>query len=257
MRKGTTLCVLLLTVVAPGLTFAAEKAPLMEVEVDLGDRPALQRGARLFVNYCLSCHSLSFMRFKRMGDDLGLTDEMVAENLMFTTDKIRSTMTVAMDPEDTSRWLGAPAPDLSVVARSRGPAWIYSYLLAYYEDTDPARPAGVNNLVFPGTTMPHVLWELQGLQVLAAHGEGEEGSGTANGHGGHASLLDQLELRDEGQLNPAQYRRAVRDIVTFLTYVGEPAKLVRYGVGLWVLLFLVILFGFSWALYKEYWKDVH
>ncbi|NIR28622.1 MAG: cytochrome c1 [Gammaproteobacteria bacterium] len=228
---------------APGVS-------MRTADIDLNDRPALQRGAKLFVNYCLSCHSLQYVRFKHVQRDLGLTEAQVESNLMFTTDRIWNPMTVAMSREDGKRWFSAPPPDLSVAARSRGPDWIYNYLLTFYKDDDPARPAGVNNLVFSGTAMPHVLWELQGVQVPVYR--------EVEGSDGHATrVIEGLELEQPGLLNPAQYRRVARDITTFLTYVGEPAKMVRYDIGLWVLLFLAVLFVLTYLLYKEYWHDIH
>ncbi len=231
----------------------AAQAPgvdMRQANVSLDDRAALQRGAKLFVNYCLSCHSLEFMRFKHMQQDLGLSEEQVESNLMFTTERIWDAMSVAMPREDARRWFSAPPPDLSVTARSRGPDWIYNYLLSFYKDDDPARPAGVDNLVFKGTAMPHVLWELQGIQV-PVYEEVE----SSDGH--TTRVIKGLELEQPGLLNPAQYRRAARDITTFLAYVGEPAKMVRYDIGLWVLLFLAVLFVFAYLLYKEYWRDIH
>lgn len=247
-RAVAALLVVLWGVSAQGAE--APGVPMRAAEVDLGDMAALQRGAKLFVNYCLSCHSLQYMRFKRLQEDLGLTEAQVERNLMYTTERLWDTMNVALDPEDGNRWFNAPPPDLSVTARSRGPDWIYNYLLTFYRDTDPARPAGVNNLVFDGTAMPHVLWELQGIQVPVY----EE----VEGPDGHtARRIVGLELEEPGLLNPTQYRRTARDITAFLTYVGEPAKMVRYDIGLWVLLFLAVLFVLSYLLYKEYWSDVH
>ena len=142
--------------------------------VDLSDQRSLQRGAKLFVNYCLSCHSANFMRFNRMGADLGLTDEQVSSNLMFTATKLGSTMGVAMSSEDAERWFGVVPPDLSVISRSRGPDWLYSYLMSFYRDEN--RPFGVNNLMFPSVGMPHVMERMQGLQALRSLGEDEQRS---------------------------------------------------------------------------------
>lgn len=255
MRKTiiALLSVLPVTVFGAGAEVALEKAP-----IDLGDVASLQRGARTFVNYCLSCHSVKFMRYNRMGKDLGISDELLKQNLMFAGDKVGETMTVAMRQADATTWLGAAPPDLTVVARSRGADWIYNYLLSYYEDTSPTRPFGVNNLVFAGTAMPHVLGELQGVQVLKESTTGHDEQGQADTHEVHpSSVLDQLELKEPGSLNPAQYRKTVRDLVNFLVYVGEPAQLVRYRIGVWVLLFLAVLIVLSRGLYKQYWKDLH
>ena len=229
---------------------AGDSAHISHAEVDLDDRASLQRGARLFVNYCLSCHSASFMRYNRMGQDLGLTDQQVADNLMFTSDKVGDPMRVAMRTEDAVAWLDAVPPDLSVVSRSRGVDWVYSYLMSFYQDDDKSRPTGVNNLVFPGTAMPHVLGELQGVQVpVYTEVETEDGNPERE--------IEGLELKEQGTMNPVEYKRAVSDLVNFLTYLGEPAQLHRYYIGTWVLLFLTGFFVLMYLLYKEYWKDVH
>lgn len=224
--------------------------PMRGAPVNLEDLASLQRGARLFTNYCLSCHSLKYMRFKRVADDLRLTDEEMEKNLMFTTDRIWDTMTVAMDPADAKRWFGAAPPDLSVETRARGADWVYNYLLTFYRDEDPTRPAGVNNVVFKGSAMPDVLWRLQGIQVpVYKEVEGPEGQ--------KHQVIEKLKLEKPGKLSPAEYRRAAANITAFLVYVGEPAKMVRYDIGPWVLLFLGILFVLSYALYKQYWSDIH
>jgi ubiquinol-cytochrome c reductase cytochrome c1 subunit len=229
----------------------------------------------LFVNYCMSCHSLSYMRYNRMGSDMGLTDAQVKDNLMFASDKVVDSMDVAMQKGDAKKWFGSAPPDLSVIARSRGANWLYSYLLTFYADASPTRPFGVNNVVFKDVAMPHALWALQGHQrYVAAPVEGtiklDHVSGLATDPKGvlirrqvtldsgevlHVS--DRLEVDIPGQLTPGAYREASRDLVNFLVYVGEPSKLQRDAMGFWVLLFLAILFVLSRMLYKEYWRDVH
>lgn len=205
-------------------------------EVDLKDQASLQRGAQIFTNYCLSCHSASFMRYNRMAEDLGLSDEQVKENLMFTTDKIGETMQVAMRPEDAKKWFGVTPPDLSVIARARGTDWLYSYLRHFY--LDDSRPMGTNNPFLVNAGMPHILWEQQGfLEKDAASGE--------------------LTLAEEGQLTPRQYDQYVGDLVNFLAYISEPSKLDRLALGKWVLLYLALFFVIALALKKAYWKDVH
>lgn len=232
-------------------TFANEGGPaLLESHADLGSKPNLQRGARTFVNYCVSCHSASFMRYSRVMDDLGLTKEAVEKNLMFTTDKIGNTMTVAMRPADAEQWFGVAPPDLSVVARARGADWLYSFLMSFY--LDPKRPTGVNNLYFPETAMPAVLSHLQGVQRKVEHAAPAEGEAHGEGHAGPA-----LELVVPGTQSPEEYAATVRDLVSFMVYVGEPAKLVRYKIGFWVLAFLFVLFIATYLMKKEYWKDVH
>lgn len=248
---------------------------LLSANADLSDRASLQRGAQLFVNYCSGCHSLEYMRYDRMGRDLGLRDEQVLENFVFSGGKVGDEMRVALRDRDAREWFGATPPDLSVIARSRGPDWLYSYLVTFYRDPNPARPFGVNNLVFEGVGMPHVLWSLQGIQSLE---KGERPAGVKSEHalrleatregvalhgvvrdasGEETRVVDRLRVTVPGSLGVGPFRSAARDIVNFLTYVGEPAKLVRYRIGFWVLAYLIVFFVLSWVLYREYWKDVH
>jgi ubiquinol-cytochrome c reductase cytochrome c1 subunit len=215
---------------------------------DLTDRASLQRGARLFVNYCLSCHPAAFMRYNRVGQDLGLTEEQLRENLMFASEKPGDLMKVAMRPGDSSDWFGQAPPDLTLVARSRGTDWLYTYLLTFYDDS--SRPLGVNNLVFPQVGMPHVLWELQGRQA-PVYAEVQQADGSTS------RTIQRLELVQEGKLTPAEYQGAIRDLVNFLEYASEPVKLERQRLGVWVILFLLVFFGLAYTLKKEYWKDVH
>ncbi len=248
---------------------------LLKANTNLSDRASLQRGAKLFANYCSGCHSLHFMRYNRMARDLGLSDGQVTENLLFTGAKVGDEMRIALRREDAREWFGAAPPDLSVIARSRGPDWLYSYLLTFYQDPNPARPFGVNNLVFTGVGMPHALWSLQGIQTLQkgdrpASVKSEQAvrlEATGQGvnlhqivvdeSGEQTRVVDRLVVATPGSLGVGAFRSAVRDVVNFLTYAGEPAKLVRYRMGFWVLVYLAILFVLSYALYREYWKDVH
>ncbi len=234
---------------AASLVFAAggHGPEKLDANVNLGNKTSLQRGARLFVNYCLSCHSAQYMRYNRMATDLGLSEDVVKANLMFASDKVGDTMTIAMKPEDAEQWFGVAPPDLSVIARSRGADWLYSFLNGFY--LDEKRPTGVNNLYFPDTAMPHVLAELQGLQVK------HEADAHGDGHGGHGGPV--LELESPGKLSPGEYRQATRDLVAFLVYMGEPAKLVRYRIGFWVIAFLLVLLVAAYLMKREYWKDVH
>ena len=249
MKRGACIAGLVALVLAGGARAAGgEEAPLIEAKVDLGDRASLQRGAKLFVNYCASCHSARFMRYGRMGEDLGLTEEQVRANLMFASDKPGDPILATLGAEDASAWFGVVPPDLSLTTRSRGPDWVYTYLMTFYRDE--SRPFGANNLVYPDVAMPHALVELQGVQARKADA-GEDGHAASTGAG------DLLELVEPGSMSVAEYRRAVRDLVNFMVYVGEPAKLDRYVIGGWVLLFLFVFFVIARLLYKEYWKDVH
>ena len=209
------------------------------------DRQSLQRGARLFANYCLSCHSASYMRYNRLSESLGLTEAQIVENLMPAGGKIGSVMKVAMSAEDAREWFGTVPPDLSVISRSRGVDWLYTYLRSFY--VDESRAMGVNNVVFPDVGMPNVLWDLQGTQkaIYAKH------------DGDHGVVLEGLEITEPGQLTPREFDRAIRDLVNFLAFMGEPAKQERISLGIKVLLFLFFFLLVAYFLKKEYWKDVH
>jgi len=265
----------LLLLVAAGAHGAGGAMHYLDAKVDLDDQASLQRGAKLFVNYCLSCHAMDYMRYNRMGRDLGLSDEQVADNLLLAGDKVVERMGVAMTTESGEQWFGVPPPDLSVIARARGADYLYSYLVTFYQDDNPARPFGVNNVVLEGAAMPHVLWPLQGHQRYVREAvEGEVASDTVTGlaTAGDAVLVrrvvtldsgevvhatDRLVVDTAGTMLPGEYRGAARDLVSFLVYASEPAQLMRYGIGVWVLLFLAGFFVVSRMLYKEYWRDVH
>jgi ubiquinol-cytochrome c reductase cytochrome c1 subunit len=235
------LCGLLALLAISTTGFAASEGPLMHANVNVRDTAASQRGARLFVNYCLSCHAASYMRYNRLAEDLGLGEDLVMENLVFADAKIGDTMEVAMRPADAVNWLGKEPPNLSLTARSRGADWLYTYFLTFYQDES----GGWNNLAFPNASMPHVLWQLQGIQqpVYAMH----------DGH----QVIDRLELAQPGLQTPAEYEETVRDLVTFLEYLGEPAEVKRKNVGIWVMLFLALFALLAYALKAEYWRDVH
>jgi ubiquinol-cytochrome c reductase cytochrome c1 subunit len=247
MRKSILTIVLALS---PALGLASGGGEhVKHAAVDLNNTASLQRGAKLFVNYCLNCHTAAYMRYQRMAGDLGLSEDQMKDNLMFVPgQKIGDTMTVAMPRADGERWFGVAPPDLSVVARSRGPDWLYTYLNSFY--VDESRPLGVDNLVFPKVGMPHVLWELQGWQTPVHD--------TVEGIDGHPKqVIKELELTTPGSMSPAEYDKAVLDLVSFLTYMGEPAQMQRRSLGVWVLLFLVVFTVLAYLLKKEYWKDVH
>jgi len=215
------------------------------------DMAALQNGAKLFVNYCLNCHSAAFMRFNRL-KDIGLTDQQVKDNLLFTTDKVGETMKAAIDPRQAKDWFGANPPDLTVIARSRaghggtGADYIYTYLRTYYRDSTKA--TGWNNLVFPSVAMPHALWELQGERKPLYE--------TVEEHGHEAHVFKGWEQVTPGTMTPLQYDQSVGDLVAYLQWMGEPAQNTRVRVGVWVLLFLLVFTFFTWRLNAAFWKDV-
>jgi ubiquinol-cytochrome c reductase cytochrome c1 subunit len=243
-RRLVTLLFLLLPALA-GAT--GDGGHLDKANIDLTNKHSLQKGAKLFVNYCLSCHAAAYQRYNRMGSDLGLTEQQVIDNLMFAAQKIGEPMTVAMSRQNGKNWFGAPPPDLTLVSRSRGPDWLYTYLRTFY--LDESRPFGVNNLVFPSVGMPHVLWELQGWQKPVYK--------TVEHEGKERQIIDHLELVEPGTMTPAEYDKAITDLVNFMTYMGEPVKLERQALGIKVLLFLLVLLVITYLLKKEYWKDVH
>ncbi|HLS83858.1 MAG TPA: cytochrome c1 [Arenimonas sp.] len=236
----------LLLALVPAVGLAAGGTTLEHSGTDLGDRASLQRGAGLFMNYCSGCHSLSMQRYSRLGEDLGLSEEQVERFLIRGDAKVGEPINTGIAAGDGNAWFGKAAPDLSLVARAKlgGPDWVYSYLKGFY--VDESRPLGWNNTVFPGASMPHVLWELQGIQrpVYDVDADGQ-------------SHLVRLELVKPGRMSPAEYDRTARDISAFLQYVAEPAALKRESVGVWVLLFLAVFTFVAWLLKAEYWRDVH
>ncbi|HEX5755140.1 MAG TPA: cytochrome c1 [Arenimonas sp.] len=245
MTKSRFFAILL--ALLPAVSFAAAGVKLEASHTDLDDRASLQRGAALYMNYCSACHSLSLQRYSRIADDLGLSAEQVEQNLMFGTAKIGETIHTGFDPAKGEKWFGKAAPDLSLVARAKlgGPDWVYSYLKGFY--LDETRPLGWNNTVFPGASMPHVLWELQGLQ-RAVYKPVTEGA---------AAQIDRLELVSPGRLSPQEYDRVARDLTAFLQYTAEPAALKRYSIGVWVVLFLSFFTFIAYLLKLEFWRDVH
>jgi ubiquinol-cytochrome c reductase cytochrome c1 subunit len=231
---------------APLAVFASgDEFQLDSANIDPHDAISIQRGARTFVNYCLNCHSANSMRYNRM-TDLGLTEQQIKENLLFATEKVGDPMTVSATRKEQQQWFGVAPPDLSVIARARGTDWLYTYLRTFYRDEQ--RPTGWNNLAFPNVGMPHVLWQLQGSQVLKTESEEHEGRKVE-----HRTLV----LEHPGTLSPVEYDKLTRDLVNFLSYMGEPEKTRRSQIGVVVLLFLVLLLVPVWLLKKEYWKDVH
>ena len=240
-----------LAVFASGLlisfsAFAAGGGATLQAGNDLSDRASLQRGAQLYMNYCAGCHSLKYMRYSRMAEDLGLTEDEVKKNLNFTGAKFGEQVQVSMPAAGGEKWFGKMPPDLSVISRVRGSDWIYTYLKSFY--LDESRPLGWNNKLFPNASMPNPLWELQGLQ----HAEfGPVDPATGERH------VEGLKVAQAGRQSAQEFDQTARDITNFLEYVGEPAALKRQSVGVWVILFLAALTFLAYLLKQEYWKDVH
>ncbi len=220
---------------------------LEPANTDVSDIEALQRGAAYYVNYCLGCHSAEYVRYNRLGADLGLTEAQLVENLMFTGERPFDTMTIAMNPDDATRWFGVAPPDLSLIARSRGTDYLYNYLRGFYKDE--STPSGSNNLWLANTAMPHVLWELQGIRTAVFREP--EGDVVA------LPAFEHFETVTPGTLSEEEYDELVRDIVTFLDYIGEPMQLERQALGVRVIGFLLIFFLVAYMLKREIWKDVH
>ena len=232
---------------------ASGGAPLLTAPIDINDKESLRRGAKAFADYCYSCHAASFMRFNRIAKDLEMSEDEVREMMIHTRGKkgdptkIGELMKVSMTEDYAKNAFGTAVPDLSLTARARGADWVYTYLRSFY--VDPYRPTGFNNAVFPDVGMPHVLWSLQGLQepvykkVMHGNVEVEE--------------LDGFEQIQAGTLSRVEYDMFLGDLTNFMVYLAEPVQVERRSLGWKVLLFLIVLFGFAYALKKEYWKDVH
>lgn len=213
---------------------------------DVGDIASLQRGAKYFVNYCLGCHSAQYVRYNRLGEDLGLSEAQLVENLMFTGERPFDTLQNSMRPEDGAIWFGIAPPDLSLISRSRGTDYLYNYLRGFY--VDELAPSGSNNLWLENTAMPHVLWELGGVKRAIFMEIETDGVLTRS--------LQSLEVVREGTLSEGEFDQVVRDIVNFLDYIGEPMQLRREALGIRVIAFLLVFLLISYMLKREIWKDV-
>ena len=231
---------------AAGGALALDKAPNR-----INDLPALQNGAKLFVNYCVGCHSAAFMRYNRLAD-IGLTPEQIKDNLLFITDKIGETMKATIDPRQAKEWFGANPPDLTVIARSRaglggtGSDYLYTFMRTFYRDDTKA--TGWNNLVFPSVGMPHPLWQLQGDRRPVFEEQ--------ESHGAKTHVFKGWEQKTPGTMSIAEYDDAIGDLVGYLQWMGEPAQKTRVRIGVWVLIFLAFTTVLAWKLNAAFWKDV-
>ena len=240
---------------------AALEYPNDPVVVDLKDKAALQDGAKTFANYCMGCHSAKFQRYERVATDLGIPEELMLENLVFTGAKIGEHMKIGMQPEDAKVWFGAAPPDLTLVARVRGADWLYTYLRTFYED--PTRPWGVNNKAFPAVGMPNVLADLQGRQVIGCkqvqvvEGGKKQFDPLTGTPITHEDCHQLTVVPKTGTLTTEQFDEKVKNLVTFLAYSANPVKLESQRIGTYVLLYLAFFFVFAYLLKREYWKDVH
>jgi len=244
-----------LIALVPTVAFAAggSSVPLDHAKVDLEDKASLQRGAQVFMNYCMGCHSLEYARYNRVAKDLGIPEGMMQDNLVFADKKIGSLMSIAMRKEDSKVWFGATPPDLTLVARVRNPDWLYTYLRSFYQDS--TRPYGVNNTVFKDVGMPNVLGHLQG-KVEKGCAPKPEGYDPLTGQEILVEKCDVLYQVEEGQLSPKEFDNLVLDLVNFLEYMGEPVALERQRIGWFALLFLLLMLVPVYFLNQEYWKDV-
>ncbi|MDN3716348.1 cytochrome c1 [Vibrio breoganii] len=239
----------LLFALVPALGFAAGgNFALDKANNDIRDKASLQRGAQTFMNYCFACHSTQYQRYERVATDLDIPIDLMRDNLMFDSEAaVGELMVNNMPAEDAAKWFGVAPPDLTLTARVRGVDWLYTYLRSFYED--PSRPFGVNNVIFPSVGMPHVLQEMQGVPkpVFETHMVG----------GQEQQVVVGVKADGTGELSQSEYDDAVRDLVNFLEYAGDPVQVERESLGIWVLLFLVIFTGVGYLLYKEYWRDIH
>jgi len=224
---------------------AAEEGGLLHAGTNVQDQASLQRGAKLFFNYCVGCHSLKYMRYSRIAGDLGLSEQEVMQNLNFTGARFDDPVVSHMPADSASKWFGKAPPDLSLEVSAKTADWVYTYLNTFY--LDPKSPIGWNNTTLPNAAMPFPLWELQGLQTAEMKPV----------KAGEDPGVEKLVLSQPGKLTPAQFQQATRDLTNFLEYVSEPAALERHHYGIWVLLFLAFFTLLASMLKKEYWKDVH
>jgi ubiquinol-cytochrome c reductase cytochrome c1 subunit len=251
MKKLILTVMLAFGVIAGAQASGGEEVHWDKAPSRTNDLPALQHGAKLFVNYCLNCHSAAFMRFNRL-QDIGISEQQIKDNLLTVSDKVGDVMKAPIDPKEAKEWFGAVPPDLSLIARSRaghggtGADYLYTYMRTFYRDSE--RPTGWNNLVFPNVGMPHVLWEVQG--------DREPQFTTEKAHGHDVQILTGWKQVSPGTMTPQQYDQAVGDLVGFLQWMGEPTQNHRVRIGTWVLLFLGVMLVLVWRLNAAFWKNV-
>lgn len=236
---------------------------LDKVHIDMGDVASLQNGAKLFVNYCLSCHSAGYARYNRVAEDLDIPLKRLKENLMFTTDKPGDLMKTSMSEKDGKKWFGVTPPDLTLVSRVRKPNWVYTYLRSFYRDE--GSPSGWNNSLFENVAMPHVMYELQGAPKLVSMPGEAHGDDHADKHG-ESHAVDEtkyvaggavFDMSHRGKLSNAEFDSEMRDLTNFLVYLAEPAQMQRKKLGVWTIAFLILFMLLAMVLKKEYWRDVH
>ena len=235
-----------LTLALPGVTFAAGGGAILDFKPDLGNENSLQRGAAAFMNYCSGCHSMGLMRYNRIAEDLNIPEDVLIKNLMFTSDKTGDQIHTSMI-DAAEGWFGKMPPDLTLTARARGADWVYSFLKTFY--VEEGRMNGVNNLQLEGASMPHVLGNLQGWQVLKEEEHAEEG--------GHGPVKLPFEMLEEGKLSEKEYDRLVSDLTNFMVYAAEPVRIKRTTIGAWVIFYLLIFTIVAYLMKREFWKDVH
>ena len=249
---------LVLLLLIPSLVCAGTGAqPLLSAHVDLQDKASLQRGAKWYMNYCSGCHSLAYQRYKRTAEDIGVSyyfgqvdEKLLKNNLIFTGAKIGDLMKIAMNKSDAKNWFGVAPPDLTLETRVRGSDWVYTYLMSFYDD--PNKQWGTNNTLFKDVAMPNVLINLQGRRLPVYRSETHKVDGQTK----KIDIIDHLQVIQLGAMDANEFEQVVHDIVNFLTYVGTPNKVHREFIGLFVLLFLAVMIILSYALKKEFWRDI-
>ena len=254
MKKGLIIVAGLLLPVLGWAAGGGATYPNDEIDVNWDDKASMQSGARTFVNYCMGCHAAAYSRYNRVGLDLGISDEQLLENLIFTTNKlgeqtkVGELMKINMNAEYAEAAFGTAPPDLSLIARSRGVDWVYNYLRGFY--VDESRPFGMNNGVFSNVGMPHALVELQGLQKARK-------AMRPDGHGGEHEVIVGFDIVEPGSMSKSDYDKTVYDLVAFLDYLSEPYRQTRHNVGTGVIIFLFFFLILAYFLKKEFWKDIH